>query len=128
MIKRGKIATEKRKLERENFPEFFKKHIGIIQTNANKCEECGAELKGDVGEIAHILPKQYYKSISTSDNNVLYLCGTFSNNGCHYKFDNSSNEIFKEMLVYPKISRIFTELEKEITEKINYKTYDRYTD
>lgn len=117
---------EKRKEERKDFPDFFQKHIEAAR--GKYCEECGDKLKGNVTEIAHILPKQTFKSISTNDKNVLYLCGLYSKNNCHSNMDNYSNEKFKEMLVYPKISCIFEELEKEITEKISFKIYDKYTD
>lgn len=126
--KTTKKTLDKRKEERKDFPEFFKKHIQIVQNERRCCEECGDPLKGNVTEIAHILPKQIYKSVSTNDENVIYLCGLYSENNCHSNFDNFSKEKFKEMQVYQKISCIFTELEKEVTEKINYKTYDRYTD
>lgn len=116
----------RRKEERKGFPEFFEKHIKIIKDTKACCEECESRLKGDVSEIAHVLPKSYYKSIATNDINVIYLCGMFSENQCHNKFDNSISEEFKKMNVYFKVSNIFKLLEKEITEKIPYKTYDRY--
>lgn len=124
--KYSKKGLEKRKEDRKYFPEFFQRHIEIAKNKC--CEECGDKLKGHVSEIAHILNKSYYKSISTDDENVIYLCGLYSKNGCHSKFDSSENKKFKEMLVYPKISIKFVELENKITETINYKTYDRYTD
>jgi hypothetical protein len=125
MRKYSKKALEKRKAERECLPEFFKKHIEIAKTKC--CEECGAKLKGNVTEIAHVLPKQYFKSVMCSDLNVLYLCGLYSSNECHSKFDNSAQERIKEMKIYPKVQEIFKQLEEEITEKINYKHYDLYT-
>jgi len=124
--KYSKKGLEKRKEERKDFPEFFQKHIEIAKNKF--CEECGEKLKGNSSEIAHILPKSYYKSISTNDNNIIYLCGIYSENQCHTNFDNYDEKKFKKMHCYSKISSIFTELEKEITEKITYKTYDRYTD
>lgn len=127
MIRRySKKGLEKRKEERKDFPEFFQKHIEIAKNKF--CEECGEKLKGHVSEIAHILNKSYYKSISTDDDNVVYLCGMFSQNQCHSNFDSSDNKKFKEMLVYTKIILKFAELENKIKEKITYKTYERYTD
>jgi hypothetical protein len=125
MKKYSKKGLEKRKAERECLPEFFKKHIEIAKTKC--CEECGAKLKGNVTEIAHVLPKQYFKSVMCSDLNVLYLCGLYSSNECHSKFDNSAQERIKEMKIYTKVQEIFKQLEEEITEKINYKHYDLYT-
>jgi hypothetical protein len=117
-------ALKQRQNERACLPEFFKKHIEIAKTKC--CEECGAKLKGNVTEIAHVLPKQYFKSVMCSDLNVLYLCGLYSNNECHSKFDNSAQEKVKEMKIYPKVQEIFKQLEEEITEKINYKHRDLY--
>ena len=124
MKKYSKKGLEKRKAERECLPEFFKKHIDIAKTKY--CEECGAKLKGNVTEIAHILPKQYFKSVMCSDLNVLYLCGLYSDKECHSKFDNSPQEKVKEMGIYPKVQEIFKQLEEEVTEKINYKHRDLY--
>ena len=124
MKKYSKKGLEKRKAERECLPEFFKKHIEIAKTKC--CEECGAKLRGNVTEIAHVLPKQYFKSVMCSDLNVLYLCGLYSDKECHSKFDNSVQEKVREMNIYPKVQDIFKQLEEEITEKINYKHRDLY--
>lgn len=123
----SKKASEKRKEERKDFPEFFQKHIQIIKDNQLCCEECGTKLQGHVSEIAHVLPKSYFKSISTHDLNVVYLCGMFSSNNCHSNFDGWPEKKVKDMEIYPKINRIFAELEPIIEEKITYKTYERYT-
>lgn len=125
MIRRySKKGLEKRKAERECLPEFFQKHIEIAKTKY--CEECGVKLKGNVTEIAHVLPKQYFKSIMCSDLNVLYLCGLYSENNCHNNFDNFPQEKVKEMRIYPKVQEIFKQLEEEVTEKINYKHRELY--
>jgi hypothetical protein len=126
MRKYSSKGLEKRKEERKNFPEFFSRHVQYIKDNRVCCEECGSRLLGDVSEVAHILPKGYFKSISTNDLNVIYLCGWKSSKNCHSLFDDSLNENIKKMIVYPKIIRIFTELKEILTEKINYKIYDRY--
>jgi len=122
--KYSKKGLEKRKLERECLPEFFQKHIEIAKTKC--CEECGAKLKGNTTEIAHVLPKQYFKSVMCNDLNVLYLCGHLSSGQCHTKMDSCSNEILKTMKVIKKINNIFKQLLPQIVEKINYKHYDRY--
>jgi hypothetical protein len=123
-MKYSKNGLEKRKEERACLPEFFQRHIEIAK--GKYCEECGAKLKGNVSEIAHVLPKQYFKSIMCSDINVLYLCGMHSEKQCHSNFDNWSNERVKEMKIYPKVQEIFAQIKEEITEKINYKVYDKY--
>jgi 5-methylcytosine-specific restriction endonuclease McrA len=121
----SKEGLQKRKEERKDYPEFYQRHIQKIKTEDLRCDECGCGLLGDVSEVAHVLPKSTFKSISLFDENVIYLCGWKQNN-CHAKYDNSDVNKLKEMKIYPKICRIFAELEREIEEKINYKTYERY--
>lgn len=120
-------GLEKRKEERKTFPEFFQKHIQHIRDNNLCCEECGAKLRGDVSEIAHILPKSMFKSIATDDRNVLYLCGMWSDSQCHSNYDNLPTAEVREMKVFPRIVEVFKELEKDITEKITYKAEEKYT-
>jgi hypothetical protein len=124
MKRYSKKGLEKRKAERECLPEFYKKHIEIAKTKC--CENCGERLRGDVSEIAHILPKGYFKSIQCNDLNVLYLCGMYSNNQCHSNFDNFSQEKIKEMKIFTKVQDTFKKLELEITENINYKHRELY--
>ena len=125
-MKYSKKGLEKRKKDREGFAEFFIKCIERIKTERLCCTECGAPLKGNVSEIAHVLPKSYFKSIATNDLNWIPLCGMYSENQCHLKFDDSKLEIIKKMTIFPKICCIFAQLEDVITEKIPYKIYDRY--
>ena len=126
MRKYSKKALDKRKLERGKFPEFYAKHVSIIKEKKECCAECGCRLSGDVSEVAHILNKSVYKSVSTEDQNVLYLCSWKSQNNCHSKFDNSSLDVFKEMLVYDRVCNIFAEIRDKVKEKINFKTLERY--
>ena len=126
MIKKySQKALDKRKQERACLPEFFQRHIEIAKTKC--CEECGAKLQGHVSEIAHVVPKQYFKSVMCLDTNVLYLCGMYSDKQCHSNYDNWTVEKIKEMKIFDKVNQIFKELEKIITEKINYKVYERYS-
>lgn len=105
---------------------FFKKHVDFIINNGVVCSECGVKLRGNTSEVAHILPKNYYKSIATCDDNVVYLCGLFSVDNCHSSFDSSRADKIKEMKIYPILQERFKLLLDRITEKINYKTYDLY--
>lgn len=123
----NKKSADKRKEDRKDFPEFFQKHIQIIKDNKLCCEECGCRLIGDVSEVAHILPKGYFKSISTNDLNVLYLCSWKSTNNCHSLYDDGSADKIKQMNIFPKVAEIYQKLKLVITEKTNYKTEDRYT-
>lgn len=124
--KYNKNTLDKRKEERKDFPEFYKKHIQIIKDQRLHCEECGHKLIGDVSEVAHILNKSFFKSISTFDINILYLCSWKAGNNCHALFDNGKNEEIKEMKIFPKVMEKFELLRREIEEKINWKIEERY--
>lgn len=121
-----KKALEKRKEERKDYPAFFQKHVQAIFYNREKCAECGCRLKGDVSEVAHILPKQTFKSIATDDYNVIYLCGWRSENNCHSKFDDGTDEQVQNMKIYSEVREKVIKLEEKITEKINFKFYDKW--
>jgi hypothetical protein len=121
--KYSKKGLEKRKAERECLPEFFKKHIEIAKGKC--CENCGEKLKGEVSEIAHRLPKSYFKSIQCDDDNVVYLGGRFSNCGCHSLYD-GTNEQLQSLSIFLAEKEIIKELLEKVTERINYKLYDRW--
>lgn len=126
MKKYSNKGLEKRKSEREGLAEFFLKHVQIIKDGRLTCQECGTPLRGDVSEVAHVLPKQYFKSIMCSDLNILYLCGLYSAKECHLKFDNLPQEKIKQMKIYPKVQEAFKNLMPIISENINYKHNERF--
>ena len=121
--KYSKKGLEKRKEERACLPEFFQKHIEIAKTKY--CENCGEKLKGEVSEIAHRLPKSYYKSIQCDDENVVYLGGRFSNCGCHSLYD-GTNEQLQSLSIFLAEKEIIKELLEKVTEKYNYKITDKW--
>lgn len=123
MKKYSKKGLERRKAERECLPNFFQKHIEIAKTKC--CEECGAKLKGNVSEIAHRLPKSFFKSIMCDDDNVVYLCGMYSNNMCHSKYD-GTNEQLQTLSIFSAEKEIVKELLEKVTETINYKILERW--
>lgn len=127
MKRQTEKARKIRQEERKHFPEFYKKHINKIVNEKICCQECGVRLIGSVSEVAHILNKSYFKSISTEDTNIIYLCGQHQNN-CHSKFDNSSNSDMRAMNIFPSVNISFNNLKDLLTEKINYKIEDRYGD
>lgn len=104
-----------------DYKEFFDKHLKIIRNNKEVCQECGCKLKASYREVAHILPKSYFKSVSKNDKNIIYLCEQH-----HTEFDNFSNEKLKQMKIFPQITERFKQLKEIIEEKINYKIYDKY--
>jgi hypothetical protein len=121
--KYSKKGLEKRKAERDCLPEFFKKHIEIAKTGY--CENCGEKLKGEVSEIAHRLPKSYFKSIQCDDDNVVYLGGRFSNCGCHALYD-GTNEQLQSLFFFAEEKIKIKKLLEKVTEKYNWKLLDRW--
>ncbi|MBP8762232.1 MAG: hypothetical protein KBH21_00095 [Acetoanaerobium sp.] len=118
---------ERRKQERMLFPSFYAKHVNFIKEHKLRCAECGERLIGDVSEVAHILNKSIFKSVSTEDENIIYLCGWKSGNNCHSNFDNYGLENFKKMLIYHNICDKFLYLKEIVKEDINFKTMERFT-
>lgn len=125
--KYNKKSVDKRKGERKDYPEFYKRHVQIIKDSKLFCEECGHQLIGDVSEVCHILPKSNFKSIATLDENIKYLCSWKSKNNCHALFDNGTNEQIKQMKIFNSVVETFELIKREVTERINYKTEERYS-
>lgn len=115
----------RRKEARAGFKEFFEEHTNEIKTKKHKCLECGDRLKGDVSEVAHILDKQKFKSVACNSKNVLYLCGRFSNNHCHSKFD-SDNMSLQSMKVFGQAREKVLQLLGVVTEEYNWKLTDKW--
>lgn len=121
--KYSKKGLEKRKEERACLPEFFQRHIEIAKTKC--CANCGEKLKGDVSEVAHRLPKSFFKSIMCDDENVVYLGGRFSSCGCHSLYD-GTNEQLQSLSIFLAEKEIIKELLEKVTETVSYKLYDRW--
>ena len=103
--KKPKVRSEKAKTQREGYVDFFAKHIANIKVHSLCCEECGEKLKGNASEVAHILSKRNHNEVATKDWNVLYLCGMFSENRCHEKFDRTLKSR-REMKVFKKACEV----------------------
>lgn len=116
-------ALEKRKSERACLPKFFKKHIEIAKTKC--CANCGEKLKGEVSEIAHRLPKSFFKSIQCLDKNIIYLGGRFSECGCHSLYDGTNKQL-QSLFIFLAEKEIIKELLEIVTEKISYKIYEKW--
>jgi hypothetical protein len=123
MRKYSQKGLERRKEERQCLPEFYKKHIEIAKTK--HCENCGEKLKGEVSEIAHRLPKTYFKSIQCNDDNIVYLGGRFSSCGCHNLYD-GTNEQLQELKIFAQEKEKIKQLLEKVTEKITWKTLERW--
>ncbi len=122
-MKYSKKGLEKRKEERACLPEFFQRHIEIAKTKC--CANCGERLRGDVSEVAHRLPKSFFKSIMCDDENVVYLGGRFSSCGCHSLYD-GTNEQLQSLSIFLAEKEIIKELLEKVTETVSYKLYDRW--
>jgi hypothetical protein len=123
MKKYSKKGLQKRKEERQCLPEFFQKHIEIAKGKC--CANCGEKLRGEVSEIAHRLPKSYFKSIMCEDDNVVYLGGRFSSCQCHSKYD-GTNEQLQSLSFFAAEKIKIEELLEKVTETVSYKLYDRW--
>ena len=71
-----------RKLQRKDYPEFFKKHIEIA--SKKRSDESNVKLKGNIYEVCHILSKSLSPEVATNDLNILYLSAEE-----HSKFDSN---------------------------------------
>ena len=125
MKRYSKKGLERRKEERACLPEFFLRHVEIIKKNKLWCENCGEVLKGDVSEVAHRLPKSYFKSVQCNDENVVYLGGRFSKCGCHALYD-GTNEQLQSLSFFDEERIKIEKLLEKVTEKITWKTLERW--
>ena len=75
-------TNNNRKLQRKDYPEFFKKHIEIA--SKKRSDESNVKLKGNIYEVCHILSKSLSPEVATNDLNILYLSAEE-----HGKFDSS---------------------------------------
>lgn len=125
MKKYSKKGLERRKAERECLSEFFIRHVEKIKAERLHCANCGERLKGDVSEVAHRLPKSFFKSIMCDDDNVVYLGGRFSNCGCHNLYD-GTNEQLQSLSIFSAEKEIIKELLERVTEKYNWKITDKW--
>ena len=107
--------TEKARAEqRKDYPEFYRKHCELAE--GSRCQECGERLMGHVSEIAHILKKTVVggnPELATESENIIYLCGMYSENQCHTKFD-SSLESRSQMKIFPLILEKFIIFQNKI--------------
>ena len=123
MKKYSKKGLERRKAERECLLDFFQKHIEIAKTKC--CANCGEKLKGEVSEIAHRLPKSFFKSIMCDDENVVYLGGRFSSCGCHSLYDGTNKQL-QSLNIFLAEKEIIKKLLEKVTEKYNWKLLERW--
>jgi len=117
-----------RKLEVDNKPpkdyaeldRFFKE---MQKRMTGKCENCGGKTEAHTklykNSIAHILPKAYFKSVATNENNWLELC--FYGNSCHTNYDNKMIDLIDLNCfdtVIQKFTRIYPHIAAEEKRRI----------
>lgn len=121
------IPTLKKKIPiKEGYGQFYLDRTSEIGYMSIVCENCGRPLHGNVSEVAHIIPKNIFKSVATNSYNCLYLCSNliYGSDGCHDKYD-SSWTAAKSMKVWPLAVQRFEKFEQLITEK-NRKTLNHF--
>jgi len=108
-------TAKKRKERSEKRVPFFKQQIEYIKEKGIKCEECGASLHGGVDEVAHILSKSKHPEVETNKDNIVYLCGAFSINQCHYNFDKKDRTQMKVFNLVKERYELFKDKVKKDT-------------
>jgi hypothetical protein len=117
---KAKIFKRKVFKKREvSYSDFFDKAIKEMQQNPF-CENCGGRININYlphHNVAHILPKQRFKSVATHDSNKMFLCaGKDGLKSCHEQFD-SGYSTMMEMPVFEIAKKRFEIFKDEITEK-----------
>ena len=96
--------------------EFFSKHVPEVKV----CENCGFRIDSPGPKnVAHILPKEKFKSVMFEDDAVVYLCSSLDRSdvkGCHDTYDHSWEKA-KEMPIWEEVKRKFKLFEDKITER-----------
>lgn len=112
-------AKEKRKQERADLPEFFTAAIEELRLNP-VCQNCGGRINSTyepVRNVAHILPKQRYKSVAAHPDNRLFLCaGKDSQQSCHERFDSGISAVV-EMPCFTLVVEKFKKFQDKVTER-----------
>jgi len=87
------------------------------------CECCGKPLyaftkKAKRSVAAHILPKAYFESVATNEDNILFMGADYIGCpcNCHDRYDMNS-EIRSKMAVYPLALERFDKLKPHLTDK-----------
>lgn len=103
----------KKRENRSEYPDFYKRHVQHIIASNQLCENCGDRLKANATEIAHIIAKSTNPEVATNDDNIIYLCGLFSRNQCHAKFDSGgSNRV--QMACFGAARKKFEKIKEKI--------------
>ena len=112
-------SKEKRQEERKDFPMFFLKAIERLKLNPI-CQNCNCQINAEYNpswNIAHILAKSKYKSVSTHPENYIFLCSgkDASGKNCHAYFDEYIVDR-PTMPVYPIAKEKYLKFQDEVLE------------
>lgn len=113
-----KKTADRRRGERDGLPEFFTDAVEIAKKDPY-CDNCGRKLNLDYNphwNIAHILPKQKYKSVMTHQLNWIKLCTSKEDGDCHHKFDNNISGI-PDMVCFNLAKSMFEIFKPEVLER-----------
>lgn len=113
-------TVKKRKEDRKGLPDFFIKAVANLRENPF-CDNCNAPININlhpVNNIAHILPKEKYKSVMDNDENYVLLCSSkdLQGNSCHEKFDHEPRQRIS-MSVWPQVVKKFLLFKQEVKER-----------
>lgn len=124
MKKYNKKSLERRREGRVGYKEFYEEQVKLCR--GKRCMSCSRKLRGDVSEIAHILPKSIFKSIATNPLSVLFLCSNkiYGSDGCHDKYDRSWEDA-KSMPIWVVVIERYNLLKEEIKE-YNWKILNHF--
>jgi len=112
---------QKRKETRSELPDFFNSAIEELQKNSTCCN-CGRKINSSYmphWNIAHILPKQKYKSVMSHPLNWIPLCSSKDSDGvsdCHNYFDSNILEI-PNMQCFKYAKEKFDKFKGEVIER-----------
>lgn len=114
-----KVLNDKEKTEKQKLDEFYSR---IALRMPYNCENCNQPLQAfnkfaKRSCAAHILPKSLFPSISTNEDNILFMgAGFLGGCHCHDTFDSDANTRSK-MKVFPIALERFEKLKQYLTNK-----------
>lgn len=121
-----KVPTTAQNEAKNSINQFFDKMALKIPFN---CENCGKPLYANNKFAkrcitAHILPKSEFPSISTNENNIIYLgCDLLGICDCHDRWDKQGSANRVTMKVYDKALANFEFLKPHLTDHELVKAY-----
>lgn len=111
---------ESRSEERKELPDFFNQAIERMKENPI-CANCGCRINVNFNahwNVAHILPKQKYKSVMNNEFNWIPLCSSKDIGGkdCHNAFDTNISGI-KDMPCFIVAKENFKKFKDSVQER-----------